>query len=84
MAMCSSGIPLKFILFSLQLIEKVLETSVEKQTYKEQSSPQGHGGSYGFLKDSVADFRKKVKRTASYFIFRFKKVFFFQFYKASV
>ena len=46
--------------------------------------PQGQGGSYGFLKDSVADFRKKVKRTASYFIFRFKKVFFFQFYKASV
>ena len=70
MAMCLSGIPLNFIVLSFQLIAKILETSIEKQTDITACHTV-------FLKILLLNFRKIVERTASYFIVSLKKMFFF-------
>ena len=77
MAICLSEIPLNFIVLSFQLTAKILETSIEKQT----DITARHTV---FLKILLLNFRKIVGRTASYFIVSLKKMFFFQFHKASV
>ena len=71
MAICLSGIPLNFIVLSFQLIAKILETSIEKQTDITACHTV-------FLKILLLNFHRIVERTASYFIVRLKKnVFFF-------
>ena len=70
MAICLSGIPLNFIVLSFQLIAKILETSIEKQT----DITARHTV---FLKILLLNFRKIVGRTASHFIVSLKKMFFF-------
>ena len=80
MAMCSSGIPLKFIVFSLQLIENVLETSVEKQTdnyMRNKVPPRVKVGHTVFLKILLLIFVKKSRELRHTSFLDSKKCFFF-------